>query len=199
VGQKFNAKELYDRVKRGSLFFRNSGGGVTLSGGEPLLRTDFVKEFLGECGRIGLSVGVETCGMFDWEEVVPFVSQFDFLYYDIKCMDPILHKKIIGADNDKILANLRKVVETNTKNILITVPVIPGFNDSNENIRATAQLCRQLHIEKITLLAYHSMGAGKYEELGRKYPMGDKAAPPSSLLERLKVIVAKEGITCVSE
>ncbi len=197
-GSTIRAGELYNRVKQSSLFYRNSGGGVTLSGGEPLLQSEFVRDFLSKCGTTGLSVGVESCGLFDWERVAPFMTQFDFLFFDLKCMDPVLHRRSIGAENKRILANLEKSAKTVAEKITVTIPVIPGFNDTEENIRMTARYCKQLHIERIRLLPYHSMGAGKYEELGRDYPMNDKAALPSGMLEELRIIVTDEGIACLT-
>jgi len=198
VGSSTRAGDLYNRVKQSSLFFRNSGGGVTLSGGEPLLQGAFVRDFLRECGKTGLSVGVESCGMFDWEGVEPFIGQFDFFYFDLKCMELMLHQKFIGAENKKILVNLETLARTAADKITVTIPVIPGFNDTEENIRMTARCCKQLRIKRIRLLPYHSMGAGKYEELGRDYPMNDKAALSSGLLEELKIIVTDEGIACLT-
>ncbi|MFH1010613.1 MAG: radical SAM protein, partial [bacterium] len=180
------------------LFFRNSGGGVTLSGGEPLLQHEFVHDFLHECRRIGLSVGMESCGWFEWEAVEPFIRSFDFFYFDIKCMDSTLHRKFVGVDNGKILANLDRLAKIAASKITVTIPVIPGFNDTPENTSLTARYCRRLGVAGIRLLAYHSLGAGKYEELGRDYAMNDKAALPAGWLEELKEIVIDEGLICSS-
>ncbi|MFX0085920.1 MAG: glycyl-radical enzyme activating protein [Candidatus Hodarchaeota archaeon] len=174
VGYPITVLDLFNQVKKNSLLFRNSGGGITLSGGEPLAHADFIREFLKMTRTVGFSVGVETCGYFNWEQVVDFMPNIDFFFFDLKIMDSKSHKVLTGVSNDKIHLNLKKLSQNSVKKISISVPIVPGVNDYLENIEKTVNFCTELGIKKIRFLRYHEWGRGKYEELGRQYLLNKK-------------------------
>ncbi|MFX0034262.1 MAG: glycyl-radical enzyme activating protein [Candidatus Hermodarchaeota archaeon] len=193
-GYPITVLELFERVKKNSLLFRNSGGGITLSGGEPLAHTDFIREFLKKTMAIGFSVGIETCGYFNWEKVVDLIPNIDFFFFDLKIMDSESHKALTGVNNEKIHLNLKKLSQNELNKIAITVPIVPGINDYLENIKKIINLCTELGIKKIRFLRYHEWGRGKYEELGRQYLLNKKLKLQESDLKTFEVLARKAGL-----
>lgn len=164
-GRETDEKELLSEVLKDRSFYRDSGG-VTFSGGECLMQADFVAEMLGLIKNEGLHTAVDTCGCVPPESIMKTVENCDLYLYDIKCVDRETHIRYTGADNRIILENLRMLSETG-KRIWIRTPVIPGFNDSYEEITKIAETVRSLKgIEKVTLMPYHTLGKSKYETLG---------------------------------
>ncbi|MHA2156868.1 MAG: glycyl-radical enzyme activating protein [Candidatus Hodarchaeales archaeon] len=194
VGYPITVLALLERIKKNSLLFRNSGGGITLSGGEPLAYPDFIREFLKKAMTIGFSVGVETCGFFDWEKAVDFIPNIDFFFFDLKIMDSKFHKALTGVSNAKIHLNLRKLCQNYVKKISISVPIVPGINDYLENIEKTVVLCTELGIRKIRFLKYHEWGRGKYKELGRQYLLNKKIKLHKNDLKTFEMIARDAGL-----
>lgn len=196
AGKKMSAKETYRRISAYSVFYDNSNGGVTLSGGEPLAQPAFVRELVNLCSEGGISVGLETCGYFKWNDVKDFISQFDFIYFDIKHTDSELHERLTGKSNRLILENLHRLAEIMPGKITVSIPLIEPLNASEENITAIAELCKKLNITKARLLPYHSMGVPKYEELSRKYSLTGAAPPVLEKALRLQSIFTQHNIHC---
>jgi len=194
TGTYYSPEELYKKIKTASLFYKNSGGGITLSGGEPLAQTDFVREFLKYTCKTGMSVGIETCGLFDWHMVEDFIESFDFYYFDIKSLDTEIHRRFTGAGNEKILANLGKLSGISPEKITVSIPLIPGVNTSE--IIAIADYCKRINIKKIRLLPYHILGKGKYNDLGREYLMDDNIYISQTDLHNFHDIIENKGIHC---
>lgn len=175
-------------------FFRNSGGGVTLSGGEPLLQAEFAAELLERCRALHLHTCVETAGHVPWDKLAlaaPHVSEF---LYDVKHLDSARHRAGTGVGSELILENLSRL-SRDFSHIPITVrtPVIPGFNDSEEDIGAIARFLAPLEsVKEYDLLAYHSFGAAKYRALGRDYGMDETVRIPAEQLSRLREIARLE-------
>ncbi len=196
VGRNISVEDLIKRIKPNLSFYKNSLGGVTFSGGEPFLQTDFIKEFINRTSSFGLSVGVETCGMYDGDEVSEIADKIEFFYFDIKCMDGNLHKEVTGSSNEKILENLKSLAENYSKNVIVSIPIIPGMNDTEINIKSIADFSRENGIRYIRLIAYHSLGESKYYYLGREYLMDKNLAVSQNHLNNLKSIVESLGIYC---
>jgi pyruvate formate lyase activating enzyme len=194
VGHPITVLDLFERVKKNSLLFRNSGGGITLSGGEPLAHTDFIKEFLKKTIEIGFSVGIETCGFFNWEKVVDLIPNIDFFFFDLKIMDSKFHKALTGINNEKIHLNLKKLSQSDVKKITVSVPIVPGINDYLENIKKTLNLCTELGIKKVRFLKYHEWGRGKYEELGRQYLLSKKLNLQENDLKPFEILAREAGL-----
>jgi pyruvate formate lyase activating enzyme len=199
TGKYISSADLVKRVKANISFYRNSGGGVTFSGGEPFLQIDFIKEFIKDIAPFGISVGVETCGMFDMKKVREIAGSLDFIYYDLKCMDSDIHKKATGSPNETILNNLKELAAINPEILIISVPVVPGVNDSSEQIKNIAAFCKENKIKELRLLPYHSFGEDKYSFLGRKYQMEEKLNIPTDDLYRFLRIIKDFGIGCKIE
>ncbi len=167
-GKPMSVTEIMNEIEKERVFFDQSGGGVTFSGGEPLLQSRFLIELLDECGRRGIHRAVDTAGLANTEIVLEVAKRTDLFLYDLKMMDSDRHRKWTGVPNEKILENLKTLAETGSK-IIIRIPLIGGVNDDVENLTATARFVNQLSGEKkeVNLLPYHKIAQTKYQKLGR--------------------------------
>ncbi len=192
-GRDIGEDELLAEVLRDRDFY-NSEGGVTFSGGECLLQADFVAVMLEKIKREGVSTAVDTCGYVSRESIAKTIPFCDLYLYDIKCADPDLHKKNTGADNKLIIDNL-KFLSKSGKRIWIRVPVIPGVNDSLEEITDIASVVRDCGgIEKVTLMPYHTLGKSKYETLGYKQAYDSDKGVSKEDLKRLSGVFESMNI-----
>lgn len=186
-GSIMSVREAIREISKDEIFFFHSGGGVTISGGEPLNQPDFVSEVLKECRELGIHTAIETSLHAPYENIETILPWLNVLYVDLKQMDQEFHKQWVGPDNSLILANIRRIDQANYPlEIIVRIPLIPGVNDSNSNLSATAEFCKSLKIIKgIELLAYHRLGMETYRNLGMDYPLQD-LVPPSRerILER---------------
>jgi len=189
IGQYMSVNEVMKEVEKDILFYQRSKGGVTISGGEPLMQADFVRLLLKSCQEKGIHTAIETCGFTKWENLKRVLEYVDLVLYDIKHMDTQRHKELTGVGNELILQNAKKVA-TLKNHMIIRVPVIPHFNDSPENMKAIAELVRDLKgATQIHLLSYHRLGESKYNRLGKKYALKEiKPLDKESLSEQKKVI-----------
>ena len=195
TGMNLSVQNILTKIKPNLAFYKNSNGGVTLSGGEPLMQSGFVEKLIDECTDFGISVGIETCGYFNWEAVKSFIDNFEFYYYDLKCIDESLHKEMTGLSNKLILNNLKILAELHSDKITVSVPVIPGFNNNDSEMKSISAFCNEINIKNIRLLPYHRYGLEKYQSLGRNYEM-DIAEFDVKELEKLTEIIKKSGINC---
>jgi pyruvate formate lyase activating enzyme len=194
-GRQMTADQVVEEVLKDDLFYLNSGGGVTLGGGEPLAQADFAAEILMKCKKKGLHTTIETAGYVPWPQIEKVLPYTDLFVYDVKHMDPGKHSNIIGVDNQLILANLERLLGAN-KQVVACTPLIPGFNDTVRQIRAIARHVGRLGIGEIHLLPYHRFGAGKYHLLGSPYPFQGKEELSEKKGEALKESATLEGL-CV--
>lgn len=167
-GKEYSVDEVFGEIVKDKAFYENSGGGVTFSGGECMLQIDFLCKILKKCKENGIDTAVDTAGHVSWEYFEKILPYTDLFLYDIKCFDAEKHKQYTGVSNELILENLKKLLESGAK-IWIRIPIIPGVNDTEEElqkIREFLDLCGTP--EKVELLPYHAMGEHKYEALGRK-------------------------------
>lgn len=199
TGEKISAKELFNKIKTNYLFFRNSGGGITLTGGEPLMQYEFVSEILSMCKSAGINTGVETCGMFDWDNLKGFISDFDFYYFDIKTTDPEKHLEFTGCDNKRIIENFLRLCKTEAEKVTVSIPLINGFNDEERIINDISSLCKEAGISSVRLLPYHNLGESKYGMLGRKYNGKLFGAVPQGKINSYRNIFIKENFNCYVE
>ena len=194
LGRAMTVEALVEEAKKDAIFYKHSGGGVTLSGGEPLQNPNFALKLLRALKEEGISVGVDTCGhapLASMEQVLPYV---DFLLLDLKHMDSKRHRDFTGVTNELILRNARSVSDRNVP-LYIRIPVIPGYNDSDENIHATCIFAKDLlSVVEVDLLPLHHLGAARYESLNRAYPIADIPLIPESVLQRKKQIVESYGL-----
>ena len=163
VGQDMTVGEVLEEVLKDKVFYENSGGGITLSGGEPMEYFEFLRELLPAAKQAGLHICIETCGYAPWKRYVPYI---DLFLYDIKATDPEKHRRFTGVTNERILENLRKIDENGGKTIL-RCPLVPGVNDEEEHLLAVAALANSLkNVREINVEPYHPLGISKCARLG---------------------------------
>jgi pyruvate formate lyase activating enzyme len=179
AGREIDVATLVEEIARDRIFFDQSGGGVTFSGGEPLHQAEFLKAALTECRAAGLHSAVDTCGLATRDELLAMAELADLVLYDLKLADDLRHREHTGVGNEAILGNLRALAESHPA-IWLRVPLIPGINDDRENLDGIAELAASLPaVERICLLPYHRTGEGKQERLGlHTGPL--KTTPPST-------------------
>lgn len=195
VGEKITAEQVVEEVEKDVAFYRRSGGGVTLSGGEPIMQPDFAAEILRLCRSKYISTTVETSGFARSDDLMKVLEYADFIYYDVKHMDSKKHMEGTGFGNELTLENLEKIPVG--RNLVVRVPVVPGYNDSEKNIRETAIFVRKMgKIKKIELLPYNRLGVLKYERIGKKYLLSDLETPTAREMSKLQSLVESCGIQC---
>ncbi|MGB9860003.1 MAG: glycyl-radical enzyme activating protein [Moorellaceae bacterium] len=192
-GRYVTVGELFDVVKRDEPFYRASGGGVTLGGGEPTLQYEFTRAFLEKCKRSGIHVALDTCGYTLAPEGLTLLEDADLLLFDLKGMDSNQHLKATGVSNEKIIRNLRRLNELQ-KPIIIRVPIVPGYTDSPGNVKATAEFVSTLRsVERVDLLPYHEYGVIKYHQLGREYKATIRS-PTREEVEAVRDVFRRHGV-----
>lgn len=197
VGSYISVEELLNEVKKDSLFYRNSGGGVTLSGGSPLSQPRFTLQFLKGCREKGIHTTLDTDGYAPWETLREILDYTDLVLYDIKHMNPAVHEELTGVSNEQTLMNLEASFSLNKVPIVIRIPVIPGHNDSIENAEATARFIKEVRAKEVNLLPYHRLAISKYSRLGRNYPLGEDILPPSHAeMEKIKSVYESYDLYC---
>jgi pyruvate formate lyase activating enzyme len=198
TGRKVTAGEAFDEAADDAIFYQDSGGGITLSGGEPLAQPEFSSALLRLCRGNGIHTAVNTCGYASWPVVGSVFQLADLVLYDIKHMDPDLHKAGTGVSNDLILENARRIRHDLRVPMRIRVPVVPGVNDSEENIKATARfVAEELGVSTpIHLIPYHRLGSAKYDLLGMP-PAPSSSSPTAAQMEKLRVAAAGFGLDAV--
>lgn len=177
--------------------FHGSEGGVTLSGGEPLLQADFCQALLKALKEDGVNTAVDTCGCVAWKEIEKVMPQTDIFLFDFKHADSIEHRKLTGQGNELIIDNLRRLSDNGAK-IEIVIPLVPGFNDSDANLRTTGKLLGKLKIEQAKVLPYHTMARNKYAALEIPDTMPDAAVPKDDTLCRAVAVLSEYGVKAVS-
>jgi len=191
-GRYMEIKEVLDEVMSDKDFYRNSGGGITVSGGEPLSQVGFVAKLLEASKREGLHTVLDTSGFAPWEKMEEVLRFVDLVLFDIKHLDSSEHKRMTGFENKLILENLKKV--SKKKDTWLRLPIIADFDDSEEYIRRIILLGKDFGVQKISLLPYHEGGRSKSEQIGRPYPIPKAEAPSDEHVQYLKELIEKEGI-----
>jgi len=181
-------------------FYRNSNGGVTLSGGEPLYQPEFALRLLKECKEKSLNTALDTCGYASWEILQGVLAYTDLILFDLKHLDPEMHRQGTGVGNAVILDNLKKTIDSGQTKMWVRIPLITGYNDSEEQMREVARTVAKGPVEKVFVLTYHEWGKPKYGFLGREYPFEgqvfkDKVFEDRDKLEIIKSIIESEGLS----
>lgn len=194
VGESISTEKLIREVVRDVHFYQNSGGGITLSGGEPLYQFDFVSEILRGCKEKDLHIAVDTSGYSKWEKLREIAKYADLLLYDIKCMNNMVHKEFTGVGNKLILDNALKLSKENIP-MIIRVPVIPGINNTKKEIEQLVRFVTSLNsVLRVELLPYHRLGVAKYKALGREYLMIDLTPPNKDCIDEISSLLKSTGI-----
>lgn len=178
VGRKYTVDELTEILLRDWLFYESSGGGVTLSGGEPTAQLDFSSALLQRLKKEGIHTCMETNGFFCWDDFqATCLPYLDLILFDVKIADPLRHRQVIGTDNVVILANLKRLLAVRPENVIPRIPLIPGFTADKENINSLAALFEELQVRRCSLLPYHIYGFGKAEKIGKRPESGLPQTP----------------------
>jgi len=195
-GRYYTTEELFREVEKDAAFYRRTGGGITVGGGEPTMQAEFLEGFLSLCRSHFLHAAMETSAYTSWENLASLLSSLDLIYIDLKHMDEDRHHEWTGVSNGLILENIKRT--SNVSHLILRVPIIPGFNDSVENITETAGFARDLgcNLLRLELLPYHRYGIHKYEELDRVYPFESLRPPSDEHLIRLRDNARSIGVDC---
>jgi pyruvate formate lyase activating enzyme len=195
VGREMSVAEVLAEVEKDRVFYRRSGGGLTIGGGEPMAQYRFTAELLEAAREEYLHTAIETSGHVAWERLERVLNCVDLLHFDLKHMDPRRHEELTGQSNELILGNLEKVLlRKEPQDVVIRIPVIPGCNDSLENIRASAAFVAELGFTQIELMPYHQFGTSKYRQYGMVYQFDAPAPAPESDLQSLRELVESFGL-----
>ena len=197
-GEELTVQEIIKELKKDAITYRRSGGGITLSGGEPLLQHKFSIEILKACKSQGWSTAIETTGYTEdlhvLEEILPYL---DLVLFDIKSIDNDIHKKYTGVSNELILKNALTVSKL-AKKTVVRIPTIKGVNASVEGMQKICDFVKTLNnIKTIHILPYHTYGANKYKLLGREYPMGEIETLTQEEINNFEDIIKKNGFRCI--
>lgn len=186
TGDRWSVDKVMGEIDKDAAYYANSRGGVTFSGGEPLLQPVFLQSLLAACKEKGYHVAVDTAGNLPWDHFLPILGVTDLFLYDIKAYDEEIHRRVTGVGNRLILDNLRRLNDAE-KDIWVRIPLVEGVNDSNEEIGSIYHLLKPLKmVHRLDLLPYHTLGSEKYASLGKEYPAKGYHAPAK---DRINAIV----------
>jgi pyruvate formate lyase activating enzyme len=194
AGREMTVDAVVDEVLRDRVFYEESGGGVTFSGGEPLAQPEFLAGLLAACRAAGIHTAVDTCGFSPRERLLVLASLVDLFLFDVKLLDDARHRALTGLPAAPILDNLRALAAVHA-NVWIRVPVVPGYTDAEADIAATAALVAGLPgVRRVSLLPYHRTGTQKARRLGRTSPLDIPAPPSPGRLDTLAALFRERGL-----
>ena len=189
IGREISVDEVMQILIKDKSLYETSGGGVTFSGGEPLLQADFVFEVMDKCNKNGIHTAMETALFVDWDNIEKLVPVCDYFICDLKSADSQKHKKATGAENKLIIENLKKLADTG-KLKEVRTPVVPGFNDEKEDILAIWEFVKTLGKNvKYSLLPFHNICEAKYQSQGRDFPASHLKEPSAEKMAELNALL----------
>ncbi|HSK09521.1 MAG TPA: glycyl-radical enzyme activating protein [Vicinamibacterales bacterium] len=183
VGHRTGLDDLMALLERDRIFYDESHGGVTFSGGEPLLQPGFILEAARACREAGIHVAIDTCGHADPKVVLAAAHEADLFLFDLKIVDDQAHRRFTGVSNDRILSNLERLAAVHPR-VIVRFPLIPGVNADDDSVRAVGALLAALRLTRVDVLPYHHAGRAKYHRLHRPYPLEGAEPPTPALLDR---------------
>ncbi len=179
-------------LRKDRVFFDESGGGVSFSGGEPISQPDFLAAALDACAAEGIHRVVDTSGFAPTEVIQRIAPKVNLFLFDLKILDDIRHKEIVGVSNQLILENLR-VLSSSGAAVMVRIPIVPGFNDDSSNLSDSVNLLVKVGVRDVALLPYHEIGTDKYSRLGREYRLTDAASPSAAEMQKIAERFRHEG------
>ncbi len=189
-GREMSADEVFAVIQKDKAFYDASDGGVTFSGGECMLQSDFLLEILKKCKENGIHTAVDTAGHIKWESFEKILPYTDLFLYDIKCATDELHKEFTGVSNELILENLKKLSDSFGGEIIIRIPVIGGVNDSDDEMQKIRDILKNINYKSVELLPYHQMGEHKYEALNKQAELF--SVPSDEFIEKYREVFCNE-------
>jgi pyruvate formate lyase activating enzyme len=194
VGETKTVEEVVEEVLRDKPFYETSNGGVTLSGGEPLLQLEFSYAILEQCRQQGVHTAIETAANFPWERIASLLPVVDLVMMDIKLIDSARHKECTGVPNERILENAIRLGQQ-PQPLIVRTPIIPGVNDNADDIRAIAEFASRLpNLLYYELLPFHPMATSKYDSLDLDYRARELKRPSKEVMEELTQVAQSVGI-----
>ncbi len=192
VGREVSPGALMRELERDILFYDESQGGVTFSGGEPLCQPEFLLEILDLCRARGIHTAIDTSGYCAWDDLAAVAARADLFLYDLKAMDPDLHAALTGMDNALILSNLQRLAASHG-GVRVRLPLVPGHNDHEGGLIMAGQYLASLGISDVGVLPYHPTGAGKYHRLGMEYRLESLLPPDAERLGEVRQLLQNMG------
>ena len=200
TGRQVTVREMMELIEKDRIFYTNSGGGVTVGGGEPAMQHGFVEELLKACRESHIHTAIETCGYGRWQDICGMFDNADQIFFDLKAIDPELHRRLTGVSNELILHNAEQAA-VRGKDVIFRIPLIPGCNDSLTNIEETGIFVGGLSGNgsnvSIEILPYHDLGRDKYRWPDMDYGLEDTGKPDATQVEELKTILKDPGCSVV--
>lgn len=195
LGRIYSVEEVMKQIMRDYSYYGKTGG-VTLSGGEPTLQSEFAQELLKKIKEENCHTALDTCGYCNWESLQKLLPYVDLVLYDLKHMNSDKHKEMTGVDNEMILDNFRRIQKAGIRT-RVRVPMIPGFNDTDENLERLAAFLKPYPSVEVELLGYHAYGISKYEAIGKSYELKGCIQPSKEQMESYRKWLGQFGIKCV--
>lgn len=194
-GREVTVAEVMEQIERDIPFYDESSGGVTFSGGEPLMQPSFLAALLKACRKQEIHTVVDTSGFANWNVFEQIRADVDLFLYDLKHMDGLRHREVTGVPNEVILENLRRLSAVGAR-CIVRVPLIPGINDDESNILESAKFLASLpSLEGVELMTYHDIAQAKYEALGREYVLAETKSPTEIELHHAAQVLQSYGLT----
>jgi pyruvate formate lyase activating enzyme len=193
-GKLYPVSSVMEEIEKDRVFYEKSGGGVTVSGGEPLSQPEFVSSLLARCQKAGLHTALDTSGFGPWTALELLLQNSDLVLFDLKHPDREAHKEFCGVDAYLIHENLRRIAQVDIP-VWVRIPIIPGINNSPETLRSLARIIQPLgNVKRVDLLRYHALAKDKYRRFGMDYKMQDIQTPPSEEMEKICAIFREAGL-----
>jgi glycyl-radical enzyme activating protein len=194
-GYEISVQDLYNKLIRDKIFFEQSGGGVTFSGGEAGLQYEFLSEIGTELQKDNIHTALDTAGLITWEKLEKAINSMNMVLFDIKAYDSRLHRKYTGAGNELILENIKKTADKN-KELIIRMVIVPGMNDNIEDIKKRISFIKELGsaVKQIDILKYHNLGEGKYKSLGMIYSVPKDLYREEGFWKKVKEMASETGV-----
>ena len=198
IGRTVTVEEVLSEVVKDKVFYETSGGGVTASGGEPTMQPDFVASLFSKCKSTGIPTALDTCGYVKWQALESVLEFTDLVLYDLKEIGTENHEKHTGVSPTLIWENASRIAELG-KPMWVRTPVVPGYTDTEENIRGIAELCVSLgNVVRLDLLPYHRLGEPKYKRLDLDYKLKGVQPPTKEHMEELRKVTRQCGVGLVT-
>ncbi|HZK56041.1 MAG TPA: glycyl-radical enzyme activating protein [Desulfosporosinus sp.] len=193
AGKWMTVDEVFNIIDKDSSYYMNSDGGVTLGGGECTSQPEFALELLDRCYHRAIHTCLDTCGYTPWAVLEKILPKVELVLFDIKHMDPVKHKELTGVDNELILDNASKIKQMGIE-IIIRLPLIPGYNDDERNIKATGRFMKLRGLDRVDILPYHRLGVNKYNALGEEYPLAELPSLEKDNINKTVKILESYGL-----
>jgi len=191
-GRLMSSAELISEIAKDEIFYFHSGGGVTISGGEPLLQVGFCEAVLRECKSMGINTAIETCAFGSYGNLEKLLPHLDIVYADIKLMDNKEHIKWTGASNETVLSNIRCMSENFSGKLRIRLPLVPTVNMNENFLKSAAEFCKGLaKLDLVELLPYHRLGLESYRKLGRENSLANVIPPGREAMEKARTVFSQ--------